>query len=143
LAQEFQLPLLKLIEDRLLKQKRIPKLPGVRPVAITGMEAIGRGQDRVKLSGFITDITNTIGPEQAAPYLNISEFIKRMGVSWSVDMKGLINDQATIDANNQKAQILAMIEKLGPNAVTQLGGMAKQQMANNADAAAAPPAGTQ
>jgi len=144
LAQEFQLPLLKLIESRLQKQGRIPKLPGVQPVAITGMEAIGRGQDRVKLSGFITDITNTIGPEQAAPYLNISEFIKRMGVSWSVDMKGLINDQATIDAQNQKAQMMAMMEKLGPNAVTQLGGMAKQHMANQASEAAPPaPSGTQ
>lgn len=138
LAQDFQMPLLNLIQWRLQKEGRLPKLPGVKPSPITGMEAIGRGQDRVKLAGFIGDITNTIGPEQAAPYLNISEFIKRMGASWSVDMKGLINTQEQIDAANQQAQMAKMMETLGPNAVNQLGGMAKQQMANSAEPA--PPA---
>lgn len=140
LAQDFQMPLLNLLEARLVKQKRIPKLPGVKPVAVTGVEAIGRGQDRVKLIGFIQDVTSTIGPEAAAQHLLVSELLSRLGASWSINMKGLIKSPEQLQAEQQQAQQMQMMQQLGPNAVNALGGMAKQHMANQgAGAEQAPP----
>ena len=55
LSQEFQLPLVKLLLARLERTGKMPKMPkdAVKPQIVTGIEALGRGQDLNKLSQFL------------------------------------------------------------------------------------------
>ena len=131
LSQEFQLPLVTVLMSRMEKQKKLPVLPKgmVRPQVTTGVDAIGRGQDSEKLRSWMEDIS-VLGPEVVAESIIASDYIKRSGVARGIDMKGLVKSpedlQAEQQAAQQQQQQQMMVEKLGPNAVTQMGGIAKQ-----------------
>jgi hypothetical protein len=56
LSQELQLPLVSLLMDRLEKKDvNSPPLPRkyIKPAITTGLDAIGRGNDRTRLSQFL------------------------------------------------------------------------------------------
>lgn len=129
LSQEWQLPLVTILTHRMESSGRLPKLPKglVRPMITTGIEAIGRGQDSTRLSGFLQDIA-PLGPDVISRRLNEGDFIKRAGVARGLDMKGLVRSDDEVAQADQQAQQMAMMQQLGPNAITQLGGMAKQGM---------------
>ena len=57
LSLEFQLPLVKILMKRMSQNKEIPSLPkgSVKPTIITGIEALGRGNDLQKLREFIAE----------------------------------------------------------------------------------------
>ena len=52
LSQEFQLPLVRLLLHRLESTGKMPKMPkdSIKPQIVTGLEALGRGQDLNKLA---------------------------------------------------------------------------------------------
>jgi hypothetical protein len=54
--------------------------------------------------------------------------VKRFGTSLGIDMKGLVKTPEEMAAVQQQAQMMQMVEKLGPNAINQMGGMAQKQM---------------
>ena len=78
LSQELQLPLVALLMTRMGSKNEIPKLPkgSVRPTIITGVEALGRGNDLQKLREFVQDITALAGinPE-ATQLINANDLI--------------------------------------------------------------------
>lgn len=129
LAQEFQLPLLVVIMNSMERKGLLPVLPkgSIKPAITTGVEAIGRGNDLNKMEGFLKSIL-PLGPEVIQQELNVSDYIKRTGAAFGIDMKGLVPTEEEKAAKAQQAQQQQMIAQLGPNAVTQLGGLAKQQM---------------
>jgi hypothetical protein len=133
LSQEFQLPLVIVLMHRMERQGKLPPLPKgvVRPMITTGVEAIGRGQDLTKLAGFLQDIS-PLGPEAINMYLNVGDFIKRCGVGRGIDMKGLVNSEDQVAQQQQQAQMQQMVQQLGPNAINQMGGLAKEGMAQQA-----------
>ena len=67
LSQEFQLPYVMRKMAIMEKNKKLPKLPksSIRPSIVTGLEALGRGNDKNKLISFLTTINNTLGVEAA------------------------------------------------------------------------------
>lgn len=99
LSQEFQMPLVKLILGRLENQGKMPKMPKdtVKPTIVTGMEALGRGQDLNKLATFLQYL-QPLGAEVIASELNIDDYIDRLGASLGIDTNGLIKSP------EQKAQ---------------------------------------
>jgi hypothetical protein len=115
---------------RMEKQKKLPVLPKgmVRPQVTTGVDAIGRGQDAEKLKAWMEDIS-VLGPEVVAQSIVASDYIKRSGVARGIDMKGLVKSPEDLQAEQEQAQQqqqqMQMMDKLGPNAVTQAGGMLK------------------
>lgn len=129
LSLEFQLPLVNRLMHQMERKGKLPSLPKgvVRPAIVTGVEAIGRGNDLNKLSQFLAGISQI--PE-ALQALNVSDFVKRFGTSLGIDMKGLVLSEEEMAQKAQQAQMMAMMEKLGPNAVNQLGGMAQKGMEN-------------
>ena len=131
-SQEFQLPYIKGKMARMQRANRLPQLPKgvVRPFIVTGIEALGRGNDRVKLVAYLRALTETIGPEATAQIVNVSEVATRLATADGIDETNLIRTQAQIDAQNQQAQIQQLVEKLGPNAVNAAGGVAKQVTSN-------------
>lgn len=93
LAHEFQLPLVKRLMDLMTREKRIPKLPdGIVPSIVTGLEALGRGQDLSKMQVFSNEIAK-FGPETIDEYLNLGDYFTRFGTGLGIDMDGLIRSE--------------------------------------------------
>lgn len=137
LSQELQLPLVNRIMYQMEKKKRLPALPEgvVKPVVVTGIEALGRGNDLNKLTQFaeLAGLAANLPAE-----IDKSDFLKRAGTALGIDMKGLVLPPEVVAQNNQQAQMMALVQQLGPNAINALGGMAKQGMQNAAQADSAP-----
>jgi hypothetical protein len=93
LSQEFQLPLVEILMHRMAKNKKIPQLPNdaLKPLIVTGVEALGRGEDLNKLGQFLQSLA-PLGPE-AMQNLNIDDYIKRLAGSLGIDTEGLIKSE--------------------------------------------------
>ena len=107
LSQEFQLPLVTRLMDRMTKDKRLPALPKgiVKPQIVTGLEALGRGHDLTKYQMMIQALA-PLGPEIVAKHINPGDYIKRVGTSLGIDMDGLVksSDQLAQEAEQQSQQ---------------------------------------
>jgi hypothetical protein len=103
LSQEFQLPLVEILMHRMGKEKKIPKLPGdaLKPLIVTGVEALGRGEDLNKLGMFLQSLA-PLG-EQAMAELNISDYINRLAGSLGIDTEGLIKSEEQKQVEQQAA----------------------------------------
>jgi hypothetical protein len=131
LAQELQLPYVRRNLAVMAKQKAIPALPkDITPVIITGVEALGRGNDLNRLDTFLTGVAQTLGPEVIATTINPDEYMRRRAVALAVDPQGLIKTPEEIAQAQQTQQMQAMLQQLGPNAINQLGGIAQTHAAN-------------
>ena len=99
LSQEFQLPLINRLIHQMEKAGALPQLPTgiIKPLIITGLEALGRGHDLNKLESFVEDLTR-LG--QAMPELlmriNASELIQRLATARGIETQGLIRSQEEI-----------------------------------------------
>jgi hypothetical protein len=104
LSQEFQLPLVNLILQKLIKQKKMPDFPKgkVKPQVVTGLEALGRGQDLTKLAQFLEYLA-PLGPEVIAQKLNIDDYMDRLGASLGIDTGGLIKSEEQIQQEQAQA----------------------------------------
>ncbi len=112
LTQELQLPLVHRIIYILQRQKKLPNFPNseqtgeplVNPKPVTGLEAIGRGDDRNKLVEFITIAQQALGPEVMAQYLNMDEALRRLAASGSIDTTNLVKTQQQLQQEQMAAQ---------------------------------------
>jgi hypothetical protein len=138
LSEELQLPVVKLYEKRMEHNRRVPPLPkGVTSVrVVAGLDALGRGNDLQNLDALVGGLAQLFGPEAIAQHINPGEYIKRRAAALGIDAGGLVVSPEQIAQNGQASQLQALIEKLGPQALAQMGGMAKEGMKQ--DAAAAP-----
>lgn len=129
MSQEFQLPLVTLLMTRMQAERRLPKLPKdkVKPSIVTGLEALGRGNDNERLTGLMNDMAAF--KDQIGPRMKIVNFAKRLAASRQIDTKDLFMTDEEFATEQNKQQMIAMAHKLGPNAVNQLGGIARDSMA--------------
>ena len=104
LSQEFQLPLINLLLQKMVKAKKMPKFPKdkVKPKIVTGMEALGRGQDLNKLSQFLEYLA-PLGPDVISQKLNIDDYMDRLGASLGIDTGGLIKTDEQIQQEQAEA----------------------------------------
>ena len=143
LSRELQLPIVNRLMFAMERAKKLPVLPKgtVEPVIVTGMEALGRGNDLNKLQQFLSVLTQSLGAEATMSHLNVGDAITRVGTALGIDMKGLVKSDEQLQQEQQAAQQAAMQEQqaammqqgVAP-AINQMGGMIKQGMANNAQA---------
>jgi hypothetical protein len=136
LSQEFQLPLINLLMQKLERTGKLPKLPKdtLKPQITTGMEALGRGHDLNKLSQFLQGL-QPLGPEVIQSELNVADYIDRLGASLGLDTKGLIKSD---EQRQQEQQAMAqssedqyrreLAMKVAPGASKEMGGALKEQM---------------
>lgn len=128
ISQEFQMPFIRSRMARMTREKRLPPLPGdsVRPSVVTGFDALGRGNDKAKLVEFLQFCAQTLG-ENFLAMVNPHNAVMRLATSIGIDMEGLIKDEQTLQAEQaqaqQQAQQQQMLERLGPEALRQFGGM--------------------
>jgi len=119
LTQEFQLPYLKRRMHMLVRSGKAPKLPEklVKPKIVTGVQGLGRGNDRNKLIEFIGTVSQALGPDIMRQYMNVDEAIKRLANSIGIDTANLVKTQEEIQAEAQAAAQQQLIQSLGPAAL--------------------------
>ena len=140
LAQDFQLPLVNILMWRLAKAKKIPKLPKdiVTPTIITGLEALGKGQDLQTLKEFVREVVELapVIPE-VAQRINVGDLLTRLATARGIDEKGLIKTDDDIKAlqaaqeekanqDQSNGMMTELAGKLGPEAMKQMGNMSEQ-----------------
>lgn len=106
---------------------------------MTGLEGLGRGQDRNKLVMFLKTLQETVTPQIAQMYVNYSEVIKRLATADGIDTKGLIKTDDEVAAAQQQQQQMELVSKLGGPAISALGGASKERIKQdgaNADSSA-------
>lgn len=137
LSQELQLPMVVRLMFRMQRAKELPVLPKgiVNPVITTGLDALGRGNDLSKLDLFMSSVINI--PEAAAR-VNWSNYMTRRATALGIDTEGLIKDDAQVQAEQLQAQQAAMVQQGIAPAVTAMGAMAKQGIANHGKSQSSP-----
>lgn len=127
LSQEYQLPYVMRVIDRMTKQKKLPPLPKgvVRPTIVTGLEALGRGHDLTKYDQFLRALA-PLGPEVLAQYMNVGDYITRIGTALGIDLAGLVKTQEQIQQEQQQAMQAQQQQQLMDAAKPAVGPMAKE-----------------
>lgn len=131
LSQEFQLPLVTRLMFQMERQKKLPILPAgtIRPTIVTGLEALGRGNDLDRLNQFMTEI-QPLGPQVIQMYLNVADYMTRVGTGTGLDITGLIKPQQQVDAEqaqqNQTMQQQQALQAVIPHAAKALADGSKE-----------------
>ncbi len=130
LSQELQLPLVVMLKDRLTREKRIPRLPPktVRPAIVTGIEALGRGQELGKINVAVQSAQAAVGPEGLVAHTNARNLIGAIFTAAGLDTSGLLKSEEEVAQAQQQAQMMALAQRVGPNVVNQLGPGVAQRM---------------
>jgi hypothetical protein len=126
LATELVRPYLQRKLFMLQRAKELPQLPKgiVFPTIIAGLEGIGRGQDRESLMMFLQTISQALGPEAMAQYIDPEEAVKRLAAAQGIDILKLVK---TADQRQQEQQ-KAMQLNMSTNLIGQAGQLAKAPM---------------
>lgn len=116
LSTELQMPLINRLMDVMRRKGKLPKLPKelVNPVIITGVEALGRGNDLQKLDLFLAGAAQVVGPQAVAQFVSVDEYFKRRATALGIKTEGLIKSAEQMQMEAQQAQMMQMTEKLGP-----------------------------
>lgn len=127
LSQEFQLPLVNRIIARMTKKKMLPNLPkGVaKPTIVTGLEALGRGHDMNKYQMFLNALA-PLGPQAVSQFMNVGDYITRVGTALGIDMDGLIKSEQQIQQERQQAMQLRNQQQMAEMAKSATGPVAKE-----------------
>jgi len=133
LSQEFQLPLVKITIERLVKQKRLPKLPKelVTPTVTTGIDALSRQNDLNKLDRMVAGLRDLYGPEALAAETNVGDYVKRRAAALGIDPTGLLKTNEQKEQEAQAKQQQMMMQQGLPNMINQMGGLAQKGMEAN------------
>ena len=114
LAVELVRPYLQRKLFVLQRSKELPQLPKgiVFPTIIAGLEGIGRGQDRESLMMFLSTISQALGPEAMAKYIDPEEAVKRLAAAQGIDTLKLVKTADERNAEMQKMQQANMSNSL-------------------------------
>jgi hypothetical protein len=129
-SQEFQLPYITIKISKMQKARRLPQLPKgvVKPTIVTGVEALGRGNDRQKLVNYGLTLRQAFGEQGAMSMINRSEFAERLAAADGIDTKGLVPTREELAAQEQQQQQQAMMQHLGPQAISAGGKLLAENM---------------
>jgi len=133
LSQEFQLPLVLMTIDRLVKQKRLPKLPKelLNPTVTTGIDALSRQSDLHKLDRMVAGLRDLYGPEALAAETNVSDYVKRRAAALGIDPTGLIKSAEQKAEEQQQRMQQQLMMQTAPNMVNQAGNIAAKGIEND------------
>lgn len=126
LSQGFQKPLVKL----LLNETNI-KLPDnlVKPIIVTGLEALGRGHDYDKLVMFAQTLQQLFGGDLVAQYTNVDVVISQLGTSLGINTSEIIKSQEQLQQEQQQAQMQSLAEQGGSAMAQEFGKGTGQNLA--------------
>lgn len=142
LSSELQLPLIKRVMHLMERSGEITQIPEglVSPQITTGLEAIGRGNDKQRLTNFLQVVAASIGPEQFLQYINPTELIRRYAASDGIDIAGLVKSEEELQAQQAQAQQVALEAQLAEGAIRNGGVNTPQPPEGGAGSGAGAPA---
>jgi hypothetical protein len=119
LSQDFQLPLIKLVLNNLMKTGEIPKLPreDIRPVITTGMEALGRTHEQARIDQWLAGAVQLFTPQVVSQYISPTEYMSRSGTNYGVDTKGLLLTEDQVAQNQKTAQANQTMQEAIPHII--------------------------
>jgi len=128
LSQEFQLPIVRLLERRMTSAGKLPKIPKdlVTPSIVAGIEALGRGTDADKLESALTALSTILTPPVLAQYLNPGVTILRYLNAKGLRDDGMIRKADEVAQQNSALQMQQMVHKLGPEVIRQMAQQGQQ-----------------
>ena len=129
LSTEMQMPFVNRLMDVMKRKKKLPALPKdvVSPVIITGVEALGRGNDLQKLDLFLAGAAQVVGPQAVAEFVNVGEYFQRRATSLGIKTAELVKSQEEIQAEQQQAQQMAMLQQIAPQGIKALSDQSIEQ----------------
>jgi len=113
----------------------MPKMPKdtVKPQIVTGIEALGRGQDLNKLAQMLQYL-QPLGPEVLQKYMNVGDYIDRLAASLGIDTGGLIKNEEQMQQEQEaqeqqmmQQQVMGMAEKVAPQVAKGMADASPQQ----------------
>ena len=122
LAQEYQLPVVTNLIVSMQKRGSLPELPAaVKPVILTGMDALGRNSEYQRLVEWLNVIRALPQPEEVAMRIDYLGLMNRLSASLGVNTDGLLLPEEQVQAMKQQmaqaAQMQAVMQSLGPEAL--------------------------
>jgi len=111
LSETLQKPLLKLLINKYTRDGKLPALPegDIEPALVTGIEALGQGNDYTKLKQFIVDLVQL----QLVDRVNTDDLVSRLGTSLGIEMEGLIKSQEQLEMEAQQVQQMQQQQQRG------------------------------
>jgi hypothetical protein len=108
--------MVKKIMTIMARSKRLPKLPSdlVHPAIVTGVEALGRGNDLNKMDEFLVGVGQLLGPEVLTQFVNLREYMDRRATALGIDSDGLIKTEEEMQEEQQQAQMQQAMLAMGP-----------------------------
>lgn len=116
LSQEAQLPLVNRFIKRMTDNDSLPAIPDnlVTPAIVTGIDALGRGNDLNRLDIYLQGIAQTLGPEILGKFINFREYMNRRASALGIETDGLVKSEEEIAQEQQQQQMMMMAQQLGP-----------------------------
>jgi len=115
LSSDLQLPLVNIILGNMIESGEIDKLPEqVRPIIVTGLDAIGRSHDLQRLDVFVSGIAELLGPAAVAQFVNIPAYLRSRAVALGIDTEQLIKSEEQVAQEQQAQQLQDAVQNLGP-----------------------------
>lgn len=129
LAKEFQKPYITLRIKYFQADKRIdPFDKNVKVEIITGVDALGRGQDANTLVQYGTQIFKTLPPQAVMSYVNIPGYLKSLAAAYGIDDTAILKSEQQIAEEQQQAQQLQLLQQGLPAAINAGGKILDTQM---------------
>ena len=129
LAKEFQKPYITLRLKYFMEADLLDDFPkGVEPEVITGVDALGRGQDANTLVQFGQTVFKTLPPEAVSSYINVPGYLKALAAAYGIDDTTVLKSEEQLMQERQQAQQQQMIQAAIPNAVNAGGKLLEKQM---------------
>lgn len=129
LAKEFQKPYITLRLQYFQDDDLITPFPeGINTEIITGVDALGRGQDANTLVQYGQMIFKTLPPETVIGHVNISGYLKALAAAYGIDDTTILKSEQQIQQEAQQNQQQAMLQQALPNMVNAGGKILESQM---------------
>lgn len=116
MAAEFQLPFTKRLLYVMQREGEIKPLPknSVKPVVVTGFDALGRAHSNNRIRAFIADSVNLLG-ERALERINENAVMTRLGTGYGVeDLEEILLSDDVVQANREQQQMMASMQQAAP-----------------------------
>lgn len=121
LSQEFQLKLVVLFQTRMENSQKFPKMKKeyIKPVIVTGIEALGRGNDLAKLRAFVGDVTQLAAADpELASRIKKDGLLKRLAMGHGLtDVEDLVMNEDEFKQLMQQQQQAQMLQGAADKAI--------------------------
>lgn len=130
LAKEFQRPYITLRLKYFKEQGLIPDFDAedVKTEVVTGVDALGRGQDANTLVQFGQTVFKSMPPEAVMGYINVPGYLKALAAAYGIDDSVILKGEEQVAQERQQSQQQQLLQTAAPNLINAGGKIIAEQM---------------